>query len=255
MLLLGHRGAPDIAHPENTVASIERALRAGADGVEVDVRMTRDDVLVLCHDASLQRTAGVALDVATTPYAELLRHKLPGGHDVPRLDAVTALLAGRGRLVAEVKTSPWPSARRVAIGRRVAAELGALLPGSGCGPDLVVSSFDPILLTIVRAHAPGLRTALLTRPGVPAATTIRRALSGGHAEAHPHVRSLLYHPQLVAPSRRLGVGLTAWTVNRPDDLRRLAAVGVEAVITDDPGGARAVLARVGPVATAQEWVP
>ncbi|MGZ6803622.1 MAG: glycerophosphodiester phosphodiesterase, partial [Nocardioidaceae bacterium] len=58
MLILGHRGAVDLSAPENTVASVERALVQGADGVEVDVRLTADGEVVCHHDPGMRRTAG-----------------------------------------------------------------------------------------------------------------------------------------------------------------------------------------------------
>src|SRR3954470_1352517 len=70
--VLGHRGSPDPGRPENSVAAVTQALRQGADGVEVDVRLTADDVLLCVHDEFLLTAGGARLDVATSASRELL---------------------------------------------------------------------------------------------------------------------------------------------------------------------------------------
>ena len=232
MLLLGHRGAADRFHPENTLAAVDRALHLGADGVEVDVRLTADGVLVCSHDASLRRTAGLSRDVSSMTAAEMAGVRA-SGHPLPTLDEVVDLVSDRGRLVVEMKISPRPDASASATAAAVIRRLARDVPG-----DVVVSSFDRPRLRQVREARLPVRTALLSRPGVPLAVALRRAVQGGHAEAHVHVLSLLARPHLIAQAHRLGLAVTGWTVDRPMELRWLAAVGVEAAICDDPGAAR-----------------
>lgn len=242
MLLLGHRGAADALHPENTVAAVERALRLGADGVEVDVRLAGDGSLVCVHDPSLRRVAGVARDVADMTAAELAAVRLPGGHALPTLaDIVQA--AGGARLVVELKTALWPVARRDEAAAALADALRRL--GVTRRRDVVVSSFDRHALAAVRRLTP-VRTAVLARPSVPAGTAVRWALDGGHDEVHPHVRALLFaRPTLARDAHALGVAVTAWTVDRRNDLHKLAHRGVDAAICDDPAAARAALTARG----------
>lgn len=242
MLLLGHRGAAGAAYPENTVAAVERAFALGADGVEVDVRLTSDGGLVCVHDESLWRVAGIPYDVSSLTAAEVAAVRLPGGHGVPALADVVAAARGRGRLVVEVKTGRgWPDARRVAAADAVAAGLARL--GVTRRSGVVVSSFDRLALAAVRGRGcGGVRTAVLADASVGAATVVRWALDGGHDEAHPHVSSLLAAPAVARQAHAVGVAVTAWTADRPDDLRRLAAYGVDAAICDDPAMARAALA-------------
>lgn len=239
MLLLGHRGATGAGHPENTLAAVERALDHGADGVEVDVRVTRDGRLVCLHDASLRRTAGISRDAADLTASELAAVRLPGGHPLPMLADVVRAVRGRGRLVVEMKTPRWPLARRMSTAAALAGDLRSL--GVTRDAEVVVSSFDRHALGLVRRHAP-VRTALLTGPGVPVGTALRLALHGGHDEAHPHVRALLFaRASLIADAHAVGLAVTAWTADRPADLRALAERGADAAICDDPAAARAVL--------------
>lgn len=103
MRILGHRGWPAPATPENTLAAMAAALDAGADGIEVDVRITADGAAVCCHDSTLQRVAGVPLAVRDLPWSAVEQVELPGGHRIPLLRDVAALAAGRAQLVLDLK--------------------------------------------------------------------------------------------------------------------------------------------------------
>jgi glycerophosphoryl diester phosphodiesterase len=229
MQILGHRGSVHPTAPENTLAAIERALRQGADGVEIDVRVTADGIPVCHHDASLERTAADRRLVAMTPYAEL---PWIGSHPLPRLSEVVDLVTGRGRLVVEMKSPGWPALEAPESVSAVAAVLRRHRLGH-----VTVSSFDRLRLRAFRSLGLGCPTALIGRPAVPLLGLVRQATQDGHPEAHPHVSSVLAHPQHVPP----GLRTTSWTVNRPEDLATLRDLGLDGVITDDPAAARAVL--------------
>jgi glycerophosphoryl diester phosphodiesterase len=233
VLLIGHRGAVAAAHPENTLAAVDRALALGADGVEVDVRLTADGVAVCHHDPGMRRTAGDPRYVVSLDYAALPD---VGGHRVPRLSEMLDLVGDRGRLVVELKTPHWPAG---AATQTVEAVVSVLRRHRL--HDVVVSSFDRPRVLQVRQSGVSARTALLGRPGVPFGVVLRRAIRDGHDEVHPHVSSLLGRLDLVASAARQRVEVTGWTVNRPHELLRLADAGVLAAICDEPGHARSAL--------------
>ena len=115
---------------------------------------------------------------------------------------------------------------------------------AGVPLDVTVSSFDRRLVAAFRAAVPPrlrVRTALLGAPGCLALATLRLALADGHDELHPHVSDLLADPEVAAEARACGVGVVPWTVNARRTLRRIAELGVDAVITDVPRQARATL--------------
>ena len=233
MLLIGHRGAVATAYPENTLAAVDRALRQGADGVEVDVRLTADGVPVCHHDPGMRRTAGDGRHVVSMDCADL-----PGigDHPVPRLSEVLDLVGDRGRVVVELKTPHWPAGAATSTVEAVVSVLRRHRLY-----DLVVSSFDRPRVLEMRHSGVAVRTALLGRPGVPLGVVLRRAAQDGHHEAHAHVSSLLGRLDLVRPAAQQGIAVTGWTVNRPHELVRLAEAGVSAAICDDPGLARQAL--------------
>ncbi len=239
VLVLGHRGAPGPQRGENTVHAVEAALDRGADGVEVDVRLSADGVLLCSHDPVIRLPWGERLVVAA--------------HPVPSCGAPRCVPASGSRRSGRC-WMPWARARRPTWSwrpsrwptpRRPCAPPGAR--GSPCrasaGTTVTVSSFDWRLLSVVRSALAGsrVRTAALGSVGAPAHLVLRGALDAGHHEAHLSLDALLRAPHAIRHARQLGVGVTAWTVNGREDLRRVAGWGVDAVITDNVVLARAVL--------------
>jgi glycerophosphoryl diester phosphodiesterase len=221
MLVLAHRGANRLA-PENTVAAMARALELGADGVELDVHRTADHQLVVRHDAG--GPAGVLCDLSLAQ----IRSAFP---EVPTLAKV--LDGCRGSLVnIEVKNLPgdpdWdPDERAVEL-------LAGLLEARGGADDVIVSSFHLPTVDRMRALAPQVPTGLLTF-GVDPLEALDTVDSHGHQAVHPDVWSL-GGPVLGALTQRArerGLRINVWTVNDSEELRRLEAAGVDAVITDD----------------------
>jgi len=226
-LVFAHRGASGHA-PENTVAAFLLAHELGADGVELDVRRTADDVLVVHHDPGVD---GVGLIVETTFAA--LRASRP---ELPTL--AEAFDACRGVTVnVEVKCLPWePDADPEHGVVRRSIDLAR-----ECGIDFFVSSFDIDTVDAARAHAPDHDTGFLVHSIDPVVAGAR-AREHGHAWVNPDRASVLAAPESVAACHDLGVRVAVWTVDAPDDIRALAGAGVDAIITNLPDVALAALA-------------
>ena len=213
MLVLAHRGANRL-ESENTVPAMVRAMDLGADGVELDVHRTADGALAVRHDADSPIGSLGDLTLAE------IRSALP---EVPTLAEVLDVCRG-GLVNVEVKD---PDPRAVDL-------LVALLEERDGADDVLVSSFH--LPTVDRMHelAPAVPTGLLTF-GVDPLEALATAEAHGHVAVHPDVWSL-GGPVLDAVTHRArerGLRVNVWTVNDPDELRRLEAAGVDAVITDD----------------------
>lgn len=247
MRLYAHRGSPGPTSVENTVPAVSASLFAGADGVEVDLRLSADGVLVVSHDADLRRIAASSLVVTATGWDEL--RSTCDAHGVPlaRAEWVLAAVAGRP-VVLELKHAPPGLTPPTAL---ALVTLLSRLHAAGLPLDVTVSSFSPALVAAVRASAPrslGVRTALLGRLTDRPSALLRRALDAGHDEVHPHAVALLAEPSAVDRAHALGATVVPWTVNHPRALRRLAGLGVDGMITDVPASARLALAARGAAA-------
>ncbi|MCW2723194.1 MAG: glycerophosphoryl diester phosphodiesterase [Frankiales bacterium] len=246
MEILGHRGRPTPATPENTLASVEAALAGGADGVEVDVRLTADGIAVCCHDADLVRVAGVARDVSSLTLAELTAVRV-GGHPVPTVAAVLAAVGARGRVVLDLKPEPRPERLLTAV-RRAVAEAGVR---SGEAVDLVLSSFERDILEVCAAEAPEVPRAVIIGSDQPCTQLIAQALARGDEAMHVEARTLFVNPDLVAAAHARGLLVRAWTVNRLIDVRLLGLLAVDAVISDVPDTVRALAGRPAAMTSAE----
>jgi len=219
-LVLGHRGA-SAAAPENTRAAFARAREMGADGVELDVRRTADDVLVVHHDPEVE---GVGV-IRSVPFA-VLRAARP---ELLRLDE--ALDECRGLLVnTEVKCLPWepdpdPDG---AVGR---ATVDAI---ARTATNAVLSSFDLNAVDRVHEYAPELETGWLTH-GQELAAAAQLAAGHGHAWVNPDLRAArLAGADGIAAAHDAGLRVSVWTVDDLDDARALAADGADILITNTP---------------------
>jgi glycerophosphoryl diester phosphodiesterase len=233
-LVIGHRGASALC-VENTIAAFRRARADGADGVELDVLLCRGDEVVVCHDEDLDRLAGRRVRVADLPWAELRTVELRGGGSIPLLDEVLEEL-GPLLVNVEIKAARPLSAGMFRLARRVAS----VLARHDVGDRALVSSFNPFALGAIRVLAPGIPTGLLFHG------RLRAPLR--EAWARRLLRPTALHPEHTLVDKRTlagwhaeGYAVNTWTVDDADELRRLARLGVDGVITNDPAAARQAL--------------
>jgi glycerophosphoryl diester phosphodiesterase len=227
MLVLGHRGA-SAAFPENTLAAFTGALDQGADGVELDVRRTRDGGLAVRHDPDLPDGRLVFETEASA---------LPG--DVPSLGDALEVLTSVHLVNVEIKN--WPEDPDFDPDERLAEAVVALLRARGEleGGHVLVTSFHLPTIDRVHALAPDLPTGWLRIDAD--AEAVAQAAAAGHRALHPH--HAFVTAELVAAAHAAGLALNTWTVDDPDRIRWLADAGVDAVITNDPATALAALPR------------
>jgi len=224
MLIYGHRGACVDVRP-NTVEAYERAVSQGADGVELDVRRTRDDAIVIFHDDRSAPDAApfVEMDLnrikATTPW-------------VPTLDEAWHALGPSTLLNIEIKNiygqADYDPTQRVAAG------VVRWIAERDTGDRVLVSSFNTQALNAVKTLDPTIRTGLLSMSWLDPMVALRQARNGGHVSANLSLlRALDGAEQIVQAAGDLDV--LVWTVNDPDHARTLADAGVAGIFTDDPG--------------------
>lgn len=220
-------------------------MRQGAEGIECDLRLCASGELVLCHDARLDRLAGLPLAVAELPYAELaglpiLRDRFPSVEaTIPTLE--DAVAAGGRELHWNLELKVAKGEDSVALAMATAREVATL----GLEGRVLVSSFDPLALLTLRRHAPWLPTAFLWSE----ARSLRQRIWTGFwarlcSSAAVHPAASVVDEGLLRRWHRRGLAVNVWTVDEAEELRRLAALGVDGVITNLPRAAREALEAV-----------
>jgi glycerophosphoryl diester phosphodiesterase len=221
-VFLGHRGAPHEA-PENTLAAFQRAFTYGIDGVETDVQRTADGHLVLIHDDRVDRTTNGQGNVRELKWDELRALDAGQGERIPSLDELLALAASQ-------PTPPFLNLelKMPGVGPDTLAALAAArYPGP-----VALSSFDYPTLVETRRYDAAVELWVLSDhwdDDLPA-----RAHAIGATCLDLHYR--LIDDALVARAAAAGLGITAWTVDEPDDLRHVLALrpAVRALCTNRP---------------------
>lgn len=266
-LVFAHRGS-SAAEPEHTLAAYLRALDEGADGLECDVRLTRDGHLVCLHDRRLERTSNGRGRVSRSTLAELSQLDFGSWHpglpdsadelvidrppapndpdeaaeqaDMERgrlltLDRLLTAVCAAGRQLRLLVETKHPSRYGGGVERRLISMLdrhGLAGADSDAPVRVSVMSFSPLALRRVRELAPRLPTILLLEFLPPALRAGR--LPFGARGAAPGIALLRRRPSVVRRLHDAGNEVYVWTVNDPDDLDLVRRLGVDGVITDRP---------------------
>jgi glycerophosphoryl diester phosphodiesterase len=272
-LVIAHRGASD-AVAEHTLPAYLSAIETGVDGLECDVRLTRDGHLVCVHDRTVNRTSngtGIVSELDLTGLQALdfgsWRDELPSSADelvndspylagvapdragpdsstVLTLEMLLGVVADAGRPLQLLIETKHPTR----YGGLVEKELVRLLRHFGWAADdgadpaghpVTIMSFAPIALRRIRLLAPGVPLTLLMDRLVP----LRRdgSLPAGVPISGPGIRVLRAEPDYVARAHQAGNRVFCWTVDQPEDVDLVRQLGVDAIITNRPG---AVLAQL-----------
>lgn len=277
--LQGHRGARGLA-PENTLAAFDRALAVGVHTLELDTVVTRDDVVVVSHDRSLnpdmtRDATGRFLDapgpaIRTLTLAELKRYDVGrlkegtryaqshpeqrsvDGERIPTLAEVFERVKQRGatgvRFNIETKITPQQG-EPTPDPDTFAALLLAAIDRAGMRERVTVQSFDWRTLAAVQRLAPGVPTAYLSAQqswlnNVPGIASVPRAVADARGSIwSPYFGDLT--ADSLAEARRLGLRVLVWTVNAPADIERMLDLGVDGIISDRPDRVRDAMARRG----------
>lgn len=238
-LIIGHRGASAVA-PENTTAAFREAIAVGADGIEFDVRLTRDGVPVVIHDSTLRRTGGLPHRVADLTCAEISKVDVGSwfsesfaNETVPTLPQLFTLFqSNNSTLYLEMKCDSALEYQALATACVKAIDAHA------SKERVVVECFQLPALRILRDIDPEIKTVALfepafTNPGVLSdQRIINQAKDVGAAALALHHR--LARESLVRKAKDLGLHVAVWTVDDPAWIERARATGIDALISNDP---------------------
>lgn len=226
-LAIAHRGDP-VAERENTIEAVEAAFAAGADAVEVDVRLAADGTPVVVHDATFERLWDDPHPVGSLTWSEIARLGVPGVR-VPRLAEVLELALGSGTVLVLDQKEPAAGAAAARLVERVGAERTAFC-GSVEGL-LEIRRMLPkstIFYNEVGLQAPDLRVLAALRPQF----------------YNPFWPTL--SPAIVGALHAFGIQVSCWTPNENAHLALVLDLGVDAVMTDRVGALTALLDERGP---------
>jgi glycerophosphoryl diester phosphodiesterase len=231
-LVFAHRGASKLA-PENTLPAFEAAIRSGADGVELDVQYSSDGHLVVIHDLTLEKLTNGMGRVTAQPLATLRAldagsHFGPqfGGTRIPFLGEVLDLLKGKLLVNVELKVPDTASSG-------MGADVVAAVRAHGMADQVVISSFNPFALRKAKLAGSEIECALLLAHDLPG--WMQWGLTRRYSRADGiHPEAAMVDVAYVAWASKQRLPLRVWTVDDEAEMRRLLALGVDAMITDVP---------------------
>jgi glycerophosphoryl diester phosphodiesterase len=238
-LTFAHRGASATA-PENTLAAFELAVEHGADGIEFDIQLTRDGVPIICHDFSVDKTTdhqGKVSDFALSEIKEMDAGAWFGpefaGERIPTLDELIDAVGHRLLLNLELKTAAVKA-------NGLEEAVAVIIRQSDLYDRIIVSSFNPLALRRLHRLDPRIDLGLLYALNMP--HYLRNAWARHLIDCqamHPHYE--MVDERYMRWAREHGYRVNVWTVDDPDVMHRLIALGVDVVITNTPAVLRNIL--------------
>jgi len=238
VLPIAHRGASGVA-PENTKIAFVKALDMGAEAIELDVQLTRDDVAIVFHDDTLERTTNGSGRVADTDFATIA--KLDAGSwfapqfarvEVPKLEEVLSSVGRRAILNVELK----PDERVEKLVKLVVTAVARF----ELFDSVVFSSFDTATMRYLRHLVPDARIGVLCTADT---REQAMALADDLAAENVHPERTMVDSELVRVVHASGRKVWAWTANLAGEIAMLSALGVDGIFSDFPDRVRAVASR------------
>ena len=222
VLRIGHRGTAG-HEPENTLRSFEAAVRLGADMVEFDVHVCSSGELVVIHDETVDRTTDGSGAVARMTLRELKALDAGKEEKIPTLGEVFSLLRGRVAVNIELKGR--------GTAEPVQEYITALIRGGSWSLDeVLVTSFDWRILGVVRELSADTRLGPLVYEDVDEALRVATDLESHSVNPYHRFIDLSF----VEEVHDRGINMYPWTVDDPEDIRRVIGMGVDGVISNYP---------------------
>ncbi|MBL7993876.1 hypothetical protein JNM05_00750 [bacterium] len=236
ILIIAHRGVTYSGYPENSIPGFHAVLEEGYDGVELDVRLTKDKELVVFHDMRLERlTEGGRGMVRSKKLSDLQKIKLKSDMVetyIPSLSDVLELYKNTSVFINIEIKSEMPL--RGKIEKRVVE----LIYKFGLQRKVIISSFNPLVIKKIQKVDPTLRTGFIYEKRMPRLN--QRLAKGLIVDSwHPNYNGIT--DALLEKARESGCTVFPWTVNTEAELMRMKKFNVDGVITDFPNLARQVL--------------
>jgi len=227
-LIIGHRGASTVA-PENTMAAFREAIAVDSDGIEFDVRLSRDGVPVILHDNSLRRTTGLPHRIADLTWSEIERLNV----ELPNLEQLFTLFETNNLMLFLEMKCDSPTEHRP-----LAEACCKLIDEYAFKERVIVECFDMAALQAVKNVDSEIKTTTLFQPALSTPSVlfdqriIDQTTAVGASAVALHHR--LARERLVQKAKDAGLHVAVWTVDNPTWIERARSLGVDALITNDP---------------------
>jgi glycerophosphoryl diester phosphodiesterase len=216
MLRIGHRSARAYV-PENTLKSFKKALEIGVDAVELDVRKTKDNQLVVIHDADIKRTTNGEGLVSAFTLMEIQGFDAGSGEKIPTLEEVLDFLDKKAKVFVELKESG------------IEEQVLAIVKEKGLEKNVIITSFIEEALKKVRELNGNVETGLIY---VNYKNPIKAALELKANYLLPLYR--FTHTANVKEAHQNGLKVVVWTINKPEEVKEYAKKGVDGIASDNP---------------------
>lgn len=230
-LIIGHRGASAIA-PENTLAAFKKALELGADGVELDAKLSRDGEVIVIHDQTYDRTTDGTGKIWELTLAEIKKLDAGkkfdskfAGEEIPTLEEVFQAVGGKLLINVELTNYATPE-------DELPEKVAKLVEKYQLNKHLIYSSFHPKTLARIRKLQPDIPTGVLALPKF--AGLVSRGLLGrmwAPDMVHPFFADI--NSGYVSRQHSMSRKVNVWTVDDTNDIEAMIALGVDGIITDD----------------------
>ena len=241
MLNIAHRGFSG-KYPENTMLAFSKAVEAGADGIEIDVHLSSDGELVIIHDELLDRTTDGKGAVADYTCAELKGFDASAGYAgvygvnrIPTLREYFELVAPVSGFITNIELKTG-----INVYPGIEEKVSAMIKEFDLADRIIISSFNHYSVLRAKRLDPDITCGFLCESWI--------IDFGAYTEkygvecVHPMRQTLT--EQTAAEIKAHGIGINTWTVNTPDEVLRLAELGVDAVIGNYPDMAKAVIEEI-----------
>lgn len=240
-ILLAHRGDKANA-PENTLPSFQQAIQKGADGVELDAKITADGHVIVIHDSTVDRTSNGKGKVASFTLNEIRKFDAGAWFNetfkdtrIPLLEEVFETV-GKDKLI-NIELTNYSTPRDGLVDK-----VCELIKRHGNQRQVIFSSFFTSNLKRGEHLLPEVPRGLLAMPGIAGIWARSFGFMFGEYQAlHPHLSDV--RREQVQRVHRLKRRMHVWTANRPEDVARLKDWGVDGIFTDDPAIALKALGR------------
>jgi len=216
MLRIGHRSARAYV-PENTLKSFKKALEIGVDAVELDVRKTKDNQLVVIHDADIKRTTNGEGLVSAFTLMEIQGFDAGSGEKIPTLEEVLDFLDKKAKVFVELKESG------------IEEQVLAIVKEKGLEKNVIITSFIEEALKKVRELNGNVETGLIY---VNYKNPIKAALELKANYLLPLYR--FTHTANVKKAHQNGLKVVVWTINKPEEVKEYARKGADGIASDNP---------------------